>query len=230
MPDTKTSTEHWYAIYVGQGAAALHNGSLRVQSKRDGGNRKISQDVVLRGAGPERTDFKAKCVLQLKRTGGRLVPESYSYRDNTHDCSCEFEGGRLDASGNGSEHDGEPYAADVMPGYGLFALASTIFNQPEASASVTVLHEGAAEQGQSGGKLLAMGQTRETPFGTERPLWRVDWLGAEGNRVQSFYFDDEGTMQQADWGGSQARLVDSKEAATPPRRTGRSGRSKKVTA
>lgn len=234
MPDTKTntksSTEHWYAIYVGAGPAAQHQGSLRVQIKRDGGSRKITQEVMIRGIGPEGADYKAKSVLSLKRTGGRLVPVESSFKDNSHDCDVEFENGRLNASGDASSHDGEPYPDDIMPGYGLFALASTIFDQEESSISVTVLHEGSTEIGHSGAKLLATGPATNAPFGSTVPLWGVDWLGAEGNRVQSFYFDAEGTLVQADWGGSKARLVDSKEAAAPPRRTGRSGRSKKVTA
>ena len=91
----------------------------------------------------------------------------------------------------------------------------TIYNQPEATMNFDAIVDSTGALCGHDAKLVAKGMTRKTPFPTLDPLWEVQWLSNEGTRIQAFYFDDEGTLEQADWGGTAARLVQTEDDARP---------------
>jgi hypothetical protein len=200
MPES--NEEHWYAIYAEQS----HVGHMRVTNHRDDdGVRHLKQTVHLDGEiGAEELPHDASSSLRLIRKNGRYVPLSYQYEDRGQRCNVTFRDGRLHADGSAADHDGALAPDDVMPTYGVQALASCIYNQPGSQLTFTPMTDSDASFGKGGCKLVCSGQVEHEG---ER-LWEVIWLNATGTRIQAFYFDDRAVMQRADWGGTRARLVE----------------------
>ncbi len=211
MPDAK-KTDHWYAVYLEKDGKATHAGHLHVQSHRQGDLRVLEQDISIQGE----VNHNARCVLTLTRSGGRLLPVELKYRDARTSTQLDFHEGRLKASGGGRDNDGDACPNDVMPTYGVASLAKSIFNQPDASVSFTPMTDSNGDIGASGSRLVARGHTRKAPFPLDEDCWQVDWLSPEGSVVQSFFFNDDGVVVQADWGGSLGVLVESQQAAASP--------------
>ncbi|MBE7493183.1 MAG: hypothetical protein HS108_15690 [Planctomycetes bacterium] len=224
------SSEIWFAVHLGRAASASHAGFLRVYRSRDTNSRRIiDQQVSIHGRLDRRAiDHEATCRVVLTRKQGRLVPLEVAYNDGQQSSQIRFAGGRMQAQGSAASENNDAVPDDVMPTYAVFALASAIYNQPEASLTFTPLTEGSGHLG-TGAKLLCCGRTGTTPFPTAAPLWEVIWLNAEGTRVQAFYFDDKGELAQADWGSSRAVRVATEVQARPAPKPSRSGRQKKVT-
>jgi hypothetical protein len=214
MPETKP-TDHWYAVYLVRAGEATHAGHLHVQSHRDGDARVLEQNITIEGE----VNHRARCVLTLKRSGGRLLPLDLKYKDSHTSTHLEFHEGRLRASGGGRENHGDSCPSDVMPTYGVASLAKSIFNQPDASVTFTPMTDSNGDLGAHGSRLVARGLTDHSPFPIVAKCWQVDWLSPEGSVVQSFYFNDEGVVVQANWGGSLGVLAVSEQAAKSPRRS-----------
>lgn len=225
-----STTESWFAIYLGRGEHTSHSGILRLRRARDTNNRRvIDQQVHIHGRLDGRTiKTDAKCRIALTRKQGRLVPQELVFSDGPRTTQIRFAGGRIETQGQAADQNGEVVPDDAMPTYAIFALAAAIYNQPEASIIFTPMSELTGQLGTSGNKLVCTGQTTETPFETPVPLWEVVWFSAEGTRMQAFYFDAKGELEQADWGGSRACAVASQAEATPPPKPARSGRTRKV--
>ena len=212
MPDVKP-TDHWYSVYLVKGADATHAGHLHVQSHRQGDIRVLEQNITIEGE----VNHKARCLLTLTRSGGRLLPLELKYRDGNTSTHLEFQDGRLKASGGGRDNDGDSCPNDVMPTYGVASLAKSIYNQPDATISFTPMTDSNGDVGAHGSRLVARGLTDQTPLPTREKCWAVSWLSPEGSEIQSFYFNNEGVVVQADWGGSLGVLAGSEQAAKTPR-------------
>lgn len=224
------SNETWFAVYLGRAEAAAHAGFLRMYRSRDTNSRRIvEQQVSIHGKLDRKPiDHDATCRVVMTRKQGRMAPLEVTYSDGKAASQIKFVGGRMQATGSAAAENNDAVPDDVMPTYGVFALAGGIYNQPEASVSFTPLTESNGFLGTSGAKLVCNGQTGLTPFPTATPLWEVVWFSAEETRVQAFYFDDKGELIQADWGGSRARRVATEAEAKPVPKPSRSGRQKKV--
>ena len=205
--------ELWYQVYLTSKDKHVHAGHFHVLKTRDmNGRRVLDQEIIFHGPG---INHEARCRMVLERKAGRFVPVSVRYTEPRLESRMSFEQGRINATGAAESHDGSPVPDDAMPTYGIATLAQAIYNQPEASMNFDALADSTGAICGSDAQLRAHGTTRKTPFPTLDPLWEVEWLSNEGTRIQGFYFDDEGTLIQADWGGTAARLVDSAEAARP---------------
>lgn len=225
------SSQHWYAVHLGKTSQAPHAGWLRVYKSRDtNGRRTLEQQVSIHGKLDGRAlHQEATCRVVLTRRQGRMVPLEVEYQDAARQCGLRFHEGRLEASGCAAGENGDALPDDVMPVYGVVALAQGIHNQEGASLTFTPLVETTGQLGSPGSKLVCQGKTEKTPFPGADPLWCVQWLSPEGTQIQAFYFDDEGELLQANWGGSRCRLVESESAARPPEKSsGKSVRRPKV--
>jgi hypothetical protein len=197
MPEP--NAEHWYAIYADQN----HVGHMRVIDRRDDeGVRHLEQTVHL--IAQDGVTHDATSLLRLLRKDGRYVPLGYRYKDTRQECNVEFKDGRIAADGSAADHDGALAPGDVMPTYGVQALASCIFNQPSSQLTFTPMTDSDASLGKGGCRLVCRGQAEHEG----ELLWEVIWLNAAGTRIQAFYFDDKAVMRRADWGGTRARLVE----------------------
>ena len=210
------SSEHdslWYAVYQVHDGKSRHTGSYHIDlSRDDDGHRVQDHRIRIHGAG---LDHEAHCRLVLERKAGRFVPVHLDYDEPNRESSIRFEEGRIHGSGAAADHEGSAVPDDAMPTYGIALLAQTIFDKPEASLSFDALVDATGAMCGADAKLVARGQTDDTPFPADAKLWEVVWLSNEGTRIQAFYFTDEGTLAQADWGDTRARLVNGKEEATP---------------
>lgn len=224
------SSEQWFAVHLGRSSNPPHAGWLKITRSRDTNSRRIIvQQVSIHGRLDKRAiDTDAVCKLVLTRRQGRFVPLEVDYADGPVVSQLRFAQGRMQATGSAASENGDPIPDDVMPTFGVFALAATMYNQPEASVTFTPMTEASGRAGTAGSKLVCAGLTTETPFPSTAPLWEVVWFTPEGTRVQAFYFDDEGDLVQADWGGSRARRVATEAEAKPAPKPSRSGRQKKV--
>lgn len=225
-----STKETWYAVHLGRSAQAPHAGWLRLARTRDTNSRRvIEQQVSIHGRLDGRTiHTDATCRIALTRREGRLVPLEAHIKEGEREADLRFSAGRLHAAGAAASQDGDAVPDDALPTYAVFAMAQGIFNQPESSLTFTPVTEMTGQFGTAGAKLLCSGQVEETPFLSPLPLWEVIWFSPEGTRVQAFYFDNEGELVQADWGGSRARRVATEAEAKPAPRPARSTRVKKV--
>jgi hypothetical protein len=225
-----STKETWYAVHLGRSAQAPHAGWLRLARTRDTNSRRlIEQQVSIHGRLDGRAiHTNATCRIALTRREGRLVPLESSISEGDRSAQLRFDSGRMHASGLASSQDGDAAPDDALPTYAVFAMAQGIYNQAESSLAFTPVTEMTGQFGTSGAKLVCMGKVVETPFPSDEPLWEVIWLSPEGTRVQAFYFDEEGELAQADWGGSRARRVATEAEAKPVPKPGRSTRVKKV--
>lgn len=223
------SSETWFAVHLGRSGATSHAGFLRMYRSRDTNSRRIvEQQVSIHGKLDRRAiDHDATCRVVMTRKQGRMVPLEVTFNDGKAESQIKFSAGRMQATGSAASENNDAVPDDVMPTYGVFALAAAIYNQPEASVTFTPLTEATGHLG-TGAKLVCTGQTGLTPFPSPVPLWEVVWFTAEGTRVQAFYFDDKGELTQADWGGSRAVRVANEALAKPAPKPSRSGRQKKV--
>ncbi len=224
------SSEHWFAVHLGRSSSPPHAGFLKLTRARDTNSRRIvEQQVSIHGRLDKRAiDTEARCKLVLTRRQGRFVPLEVDFADGQITSQLRFAQGRIQATGSAAGENGDAVSDDVMPTFGVFALAAGIFNQPEASVTFTPLTEATGRLGTAGSKLVCNGLTSETPFPSQTPLWEVVWFTPEGTQVQAFYFDNEGNLVQADWGGSRARRVATEAESKPAPKPSRSGRQKKV--
>ena len=212
MPEQQDE-DLWYQVYLMQEGKHVHAGHFHVVRTRDAdGHRVLDQQIIFHGPG---VDHEARSRMVLERRGGRYMPISVRYTEPTLEARMSFEQGRIHATGAAESHDGSSVPDDAMPTYGIATLANTIYNQPEATLNFDAMVDSTGAMCGHDAKLVAKGMTRKTPFPTLDPLWEVQWLSNEGTRVQAFYFDDEGTLEQADWGGTAARLVQTEEDARP---------------
>jgi hypothetical protein len=211
MPDT-IAADNWYAVYIVRGDEAVHAGHLHVKAQRNNGCRVLEQNIAINAD----VEHKARCVLTMERRGGRLVPLEEEYRDRAASTHLEFARGRLRADGSGRENDGDPCPDDVMPTYGVASLAKSIYNQPGASLAFTPMTDSNGDLGSHGSRLVCRGLTDKTPLPVDGEVWKVEWLSPEESVVQTFYFNDEGVVVLADWGGSYGVLAESERAAREP--------------
>jgi hypothetical protein len=212
-----SSKEHWYAVHLEQAKNTPHAGFYHVRVDRDeAGHRVLNYQIAFRGEIEDtELDHEASCRIVLERHHGRFTPLEIEYHEPSHAAHMQFVNGHIRATGAAAGHDGASVPDDVIPTYAISVLAEGIYNQPEASVLFSGITEGTGIICASEAKLVAKGKTGNTPFKSRHELWRVDWLSHEGLLTQSFYFSDEGVLEQADWGASRARLVETPEEAIP---------------
>ena len=207
----------WYAFHLGRDGSGPHAGFEMVKTWRDDiGNRYCEHLVNFSGEheGKE-VRHNASCSFKLSRNGGRPIPVSIEYRDDSSDAKLVFDSGTLKASGTATENDGEPYPDDAMPGYAVQHLAATIATVEGASINYTPVTEGNGKIDAPGSRLVNEGKTDKLLFPSKSKLWRVTDYTPDETPRSSFYFDDEGVLQQVDWNGACSRLAASEEEAKP---------------
>lgn len=212
-----STKDHWYAVHLGTGRDAPHAGFYHVKEERDeAGHRVLNYQIAFKGELDGRQlDHEAACRIVLERREGRFAPLEIEYHEPSHAAKMTFRDSHLHGTGAAAGHDGVSLPDDVIPTHAIALLAEGIYNQREASLQFSAIAEGTGAICASEARLVGRGKTDEMPFKTIEELWRVDWLSHEGILSQSFYFNDEGLLMQADWGGSTARLVTNPQDAVP---------------